>query len=78
MNQAVWYGLLAPAGTPASVINKLRDAAVIALKDPNVIKVLDEQGSAPSGNTPAEFAKEIKAQYDWAKDVVVKQKLELN
>jgi tripartite-type tricarboxylate transporter receptor subunit TctC len=78
LNQAVWYGLLAPAGTPASVINKLRDAAVIALKDPNVIKVLDEQGSAPSGNTPAEFAKEIKAQYDWAKDVVVKQKIELN
>lgn len=78
LNQAVWYGLLAPAGTPKAIITKLRDAAVIALKDPNVIKVLDEQGSSPSGNTPEEFAKEIKAQYDWAKDVVTKQKIELN
>ena len=60
----VWYGLLAPKGTPMDVVNKLRDAAVVALKDPKVIKALDDQGSAPSGNTPEEFAKEIKEQYD--------------
>lgn len=78
LNQPVWYGLLAPAGTPIEVVNKLRDAAVVALKDPKVIQVLDEQGSAPSGNTPEEFAKEIKAQYDWALDVVKKQNIKLN
>jgi len=77
LNQPVWYGLLAPAGTPMEIVNKLRDAAVVALKDPKVVKSLDEQGSAPSGNTPEEFAKEIKEQYDWAKDVVQKQNIRL-
>jgi tripartite-type tricarboxylate transporter receptor subunit TctC len=77
LNQPVWYGLLAPKGTPMAIVNKLRDAAVIALKDPKVIKALDEQGSSPSGNTPEEFAKEIKAQYDWAIDVVKKQNIKL-
>jgi len=77
LNQPVWYGLLAPKGTPMEIVNKLRDAAVIALKDPKVIKALDEQGSSPSGNTPAEFAKEIQQQYDWAKDVVKQQNIKL-
>lgn len=35
-------------------------------------------GSAPSGNTPEEFAKEIKEQYDWAQDVVKKQNIKLD
>lgn len=78
LNQPVWYGLLAPADTPDEVVNKLRDAAVEALKDPRVIKVLAEQGSSPSGNTPEEFAKEIQTQFDWAKDVVQKQNIKLN
>jgi len=78
LNQPVWYGLLAPKGTPMDVVNKLRDAAVVALKDPKVIKALDDQGSAPSGNTPEEFAKEIKEQYDWAQDVVKKQNIKLD
>jgi tripartite-type tricarboxylate transporter receptor subunit TctC len=77
LNQPVWYGLLAPKNTPKAIVDKLRDAAVIALKDPKVIKVLDEQGSAPSGNTPEEFAKEIQTQYEWAKDVVKKQNIKL-
>lgn len=78
LNQPVWYGLLAPKGTPMEIVNKLRDAAVVALKDPKVIKALDEQGSAPSGNTPEEFAKEIQEQFDWAQDVVKKQNIKLD
>lgn len=78
LNQPVWYGLLAPKGTPPEVVTKLRDAAVIALKDPKVLKTLADQGSAPSGNTPEEFAKEIKEQYDWAADVVKKRNIKLD
>src|SRR5690606_41381080 len=78
LNQPVWYGLLAPAGTPMDIVNKLRDAAVVALKDPKVIEALDKQGSAPSGNTPEEFAKEIQEQYDWAKEIVKKSNITLN
>jgi len=74
---SLWLCLLAPAGTPMDIVNKLRDAAVVALKDPKVIKALDEQGSEPSGNTPEEFAKEIKSQYDWAKEIVKKQNIKL-
>ncbi|CAM4417717.1 ABC transporter substrate-binding protein [Bordetella tumbae] len=78
VNQPVWYGLLAPAGTPMEIVNKLRDAAVVALKDPKVIDVLAQQGSAPSGNTPEEFSKEIQEQYDWAKDIVKKSNIKLD
>lgn len=78
LNQPVWYGLLAPKGTPIELVNKLRDAAVVALQDPRVLKTLADQGSAPSGNTPEEFAKEIKDQYDWAADVVKKGNIKLD
>ncbi|TAM74740.1 MAG: tripartite tricarboxylate transporter substrate binding protein BugE [Candidimonas sp.] len=77
LNQSAWYGLLAPKGTSVEIINKLHDAAVAALKDPTVIAALEKQGAKPSGNTPAEFAKEIKEQYDWAKDVVAKGHISL-
>ena len=77
LNQPAWYGLLAPKGTPPEIIKRLRDAAVVALKDPKVIETLEKQGAAPSGNTPEEFGKEIKEQYDWAKDVVAKGKITL-
>ena len=78
LNNPAWYGLLAPAGTSPDVIKTLRDAAVQALKDPKVIEALEQQGAAPSGNTPEEFAKEIKTQYDWAKEVVAKGNIKLN
>ncbi len=77
LNQPAWYGLLAPKGTSPEIVKKLRDAAVVALKDPKVIATLEKQGAAPSGNTPEEFAKEIKVQYDWAKDVVAKGHISL-
>ncbi|MDS1142536.1 tripartite tricarboxylate transporter substrate binding protein BugE [Pusillimonas sp. SM2304] len=77
LNQPAWYGLLAPTGTPDEIIKKLRDAAVVALEDPKVIETLEKQGAAPSGNTPEEFGKEIKEQYDWAKDVVAKGNITL-
>ncbi|MEO8817628.1 MAG: tripartite tricarboxylate transporter substrate binding protein BugE [Paralcaligenes sp.] len=77
LNQPAWYGLLAPKGTPVEIINKLHDAAVQALKDPKVLDALEKQGAKPSGNTPAEFGKEIKEQYDWAKDVVAKGHISL-
>src|SRR5690606_37776786 len=77
LNQPVWYGLLAPAGTPKDVVQILRDAAAKVLTDPAVVAALEKQGAAPSGNTPEEFAAEIKAQYDWAKGITAKQGISL-
>ena len=77
LNRLGWYGLLAPTGTPDEVVKKLHDAAVIALKDPAVIEALEKQGGAPAGNTPEQFAAEIRDQYDWAKDVVKRSQIRL-
>ena len=77
LNSPVWYGLLAPAGTPADVVATLHKAAAEALQDAGVKESLMKQGAFASGNTPEEFAKEIKQQYDWAKEVVAKGKIEL-
>jgi len=77
LNQPAWYGLLAPKGTPPDILKTLRDAAVEALKDPAVVEALEKQGAAPSGNTPEEFGREIKEQYDWAREVVAKGNIKL-
>ena len=77
MNDPAWYGLLAPAGTPADIINKLRDAAVKVLSDPQVKDTLAKQGAAAVGNTPAEFRTEIEKELNKAKEVVKKQNIKL-
>ncbi|NOL50596.1 tripartite tricarboxylate transporter substrate binding protein BugE [Pelistega suis] len=77
LNRPVWYGLLAPANTPKEVVDTIYKAAAQALQDPAVKESLLKQGAFASGNTPEEFAKEIKEQYDWAHEVVKKGGLEL-
>jgi tripartite-type tricarboxylate transporter receptor subunit TctC len=65
-----WYGLLAPARTPPAVINKIHDAFVQAINDPDIKKKLIESGAIPVANTPAEFGKFFKAEYErWGKVV---------
>jgi tripartite-type tricarboxylate transporter receptor subunit TctC len=51
-----WYGLLAPAGTPRDIINKIRDQVVVALRTPEMKQRLDEIGAEPGGMSPTEFA----------------------
>lgn len=57
-----WFGLLAPAGTPAEVVNRLQQETAKALNLPAVKERLLAQGAIPSGNTPAEFAALIDAE----------------
>jgi tripartite-type tricarboxylate transporter receptor subunit TctC len=56
---AVWFGLLAPAGTPAEVISTLSREVNAALKTDEVIAPLRAQGMEPIGGSPAEFATHI-------------------
>jgi len=51
-----WFGLLAPAGTPDAVIDKLNAAFMQAVRDPQVIKQMTDQGAEGLATTPAEFA----------------------
>ncbi len=55
-----WYGLLAPARTPAAVIAKLNREMTAALADPTVIQQLDTQGQIPAPTSPEGFAKTIR------------------
>ena len=52
----LWYGLLAPAGTPAPVVNKLNGALVRALQTPDVKERFATLGADPAPMTPEEFA----------------------
>jgi len=59
-----WFGLLAPAGTPRAITEKLAAAVAAAVKDPDVARALRAQGIEPKSNSPAEFAAFIKEQLD--------------
>ena len=50
-----WYGVLAPAGPPASVVTLLSSEIVKALNTPEVKARLSGEGAEPVGNSPAEF-----------------------
>ena len=54
---ANWFGLAAPAGTPASVVKQLNAAFVQAAKDPDVIKQLEAAGAQIATSTPEEMAR---------------------
>jgi tripartite-type tricarboxylate transporter receptor subunit TctC len=51
----IWLGLMAPAGTPKPVIDKLNAAANAAVKRPDIVKLWTGQGALPMSMTPAEF-----------------------
>lgn len=50
-----WSGLLAPAGTPPEVVNRIAQAVQLALKTPEVVKTMESIGAIPGGNSPEEF-----------------------
>src|SRR5215831_8526635 len=59
-----WNGLLAPAGTPAPIVDKLNAAAVAALKMPDIVAKMKLQGLHPLSSTPAEFASLLVSEVD--------------
>jgi tripartite-type tricarboxylate transporter receptor subunit TctC len=62
-----WFGLLAPAGTPPDIVNRIQQETAKALASPAVKEKLLAQGAIPGGNTPQEFARMIDAEHiKWA------------
>jgi tripartite-type tricarboxylate transporter receptor subunit TctC len=57
-----WFGLFAPAATPAPVLAKLNTAVVQALQQPDLAKRMTELGGLPAPMTPAQFREFIKAE----------------
>jgi tripartite-type tricarboxylate transporter receptor subunit TctC len=62
-----WFGLLAPAGTPPDIVNRVQQEVAKALNLPAVKERLLSQGAIPSGNSPQEFARLIDSEIaKWA------------
>lgn len=56
---STWFGMLAPAGTPAAVIGKLNAELLKTLKAPDVVERLAPDGGEAVGSTPEQFAQHI-------------------
>lgn len=73
-----WFGLVAPAGTPAAIVKKVHADTVAALQSAEIRKRFGELGMVPVGNTPEAFASAMKEETArWAK-VVRERKLQLD
>jgi len=57
-----WFGLVAPAGTPADIIARLNAAFTKALKDPSVVEKIRSLGAEPSPTSPEQFARFIESE----------------
>ncbi|MEW6257550.1 MAG: tripartite tricarboxylate transporter substrate binding protein [Pseudomonadota bacterium] len=73
-----WQGILAPAGTPAPIIDKLNAALQKALKDPQVLAALAQQATDPLGGTPAEYGKFLDKEIDRFSKLVAANKIQMN
>ena len=61
-NTPLWFGLLAPAGTPRPVIDKLAAAAKQAMHAPDTVELLQKEGFAPEAMGPDQFDAFIKSE----------------
>jgi len=71
-----WSGLLAPAGTPKSIVNRIHKAAVDSLRSPAVLQIFESQGMNANPTTPGEFAQHIVSERRKWVDVVRHAKIE--
>jgi tripartite-type tricarboxylate transporter receptor subunit TctC len=69
-NVLTWNGLMAPAGTPEHIVDKIATEIGHSVKDPQFAGRLDQYGVDPLGNTPAEFRAMVAADTTlWAETV---------
>ena len=67
---SAWYGVLAPAGTPAAIVTRLHTELMTALRTPDLKDKLVSQGLEPASYTPEEFSALIVSELaKWAKVV---------
>ncbi len=71
----LWVGVMAPAKTPGPIIDKLHRDITAVLKEPELRQRFDALGIEPVGNTPEEFAAQIKADMSRWQRVVERAKI---
>jgi tripartite-type tricarboxylate transporter receptor subunit TctC len=77
VNRMAFYGIYGPKGLPKEVVDKVNAAVRKVLEDPAVKKRIEDTGSLIIGNSPEQFAAQIKAEYEVYKKVVETAKLRL-
>ena len=75
VNRMAFYGIYGPKGLPRDVVTKVHDAVKRTLDDPEVRERIEKTGSVVIANTPAEFAQQIKSEYETYKKLTIDQKL---
>jgi hypothetical protein len=77
VNRMAFYGIYGPKGLPKEVVDRVNAAVRKALEDPIVKKRIEDTGSILIGNTPEQFAEQIRAEYSVYKKMVESAKLQL-
>ncbi len=72
-----WFGLVGPANMPKDIVKKIYEASIQALKDPDTVKKLEENGALVIGNTPEQFSDQVKREVAKWKRVVDAKKISL-
>ena len=78
MNDPAWYGLIAPAGTPRDIVMKIQAAANKVVFSADIAKRLRDAGAEPIGNTPEQFAEEIRKEKDKMAALVKRQNIKFD
>ena len=77
VNRMAYYGIIGPKGMPRDVVDKVNAATRKALEDPAVRRRIEDTGSVVLGNTPEQFAQQMKDELAVYKKVVETAKLKL-
>jgi tripartite-type tricarboxylate transporter receptor subunit TctC len=77
VNRMAFYGFVGPKNLPKEVVDRIHGATRTIVQEPAVRKRIEDTGSVILGNTPAEFAAQIRAELEVFRRVVREQKLTL-
>jgi tripartite-type tricarboxylate transporter receptor subunit TctC len=77
VNRMAYYGIVGPKGLPRDIVDKVNSATRKALEDPAVRKRIEDTGSVVIGNTPEQFAAQMKDELAVYRKVVESAKLKL-
>ena len=78
VNRPAFYGIYGPKGMSKELVQKINAALLKVLQDPSVVKRIEATGSKVIGNTPEQFAQQLRAEFEVYKKVVDAQKLKLD
>ena len=59
---SLWFGIMAPAGTPQTAIGKIANAAKMAMRGPGTVETLKKQGFEPLGEGPDAFGSYLRSE----------------